>query len=65
LLDSADFADDASVRDALRPTTPLGFFVSYALDPQPRRLAPSGPFDNEAEAWRALEHDFEYRLTSK
>ncbi|CAM3754971.1 primosomal protein [Tsukamurella ocularis] len=65
LLDSADFADDASVRDALRPTTPLGFFVSYALDPQPRRLAPSGPFDNEAEAWRALEHDFEDRLTSK
>ena len=53
------------MRDALRPTTPLGFFVSYALDPQPRRLAPSGPFDNEAEAWRALEHDFEDRLTSK
>ncbi|KXP00852.1 primosomal protein [Tsukamurella pseudospumae] len=65
LLDSADFADDASVREALRPTTPLGFFVSYALDPQPRRLAPSGPFDNEVEAWRALEHDFEDRLTSK
>lgn len=65
LLDSADFAGDGSVRDALRPTTPLGFFVSYALDPQPRRLAPSGPFDNEAEAWRALEHDFEDRLTSK
>ncbi|MET9328230.1 primosomal protein [Tsukamurella sp. NPDC003166] len=65
LLDSADFADDASVRDALRPTTPLGFFVSYALDPQPRRLAPSGPFDNEVEAWRALEHDFEDRLTAK
>ncbi|TWS19249.1 primosomal protein [Tsukamurella asaccharolytica] len=65
LLDSADFADDATVRDALRPTTPLGFFVSYALDPQPRRLAPSGPFDNEAEAWRALEHDFEDRLTTK
>ncbi len=65
LLDSADFADDSSVREALRPTTPLGFFVSYALDPQPRRLAPSGPFDNEAEAWRALEHDFEDRLTVK
>lgn len=65
LLDSADFADDDSVRDALRPTTPLGFFVSYALDPQPRRLAPSGPFDNEAEAWRALEHDLEDRLTKK
>ncbi|ADG77610.1 Primosomal protein OS=Tsukamurella paurometabola (strain ATCC 8368 / DSM / CCUG 35730 / CIP 100753 / JCM 10117 / KCTC 9821 / NBRC 16120 / NCIMB 702349 /NCTC 13040) OX=521096 GN=Tpau_0977 PE=4 SV=1 [Tsukamurella paurometabola] len=65
LLDAADFADDDSVRDALRPTTPLGFFVSYALDPQPRRLAPSGPFDNEAEAWRALEHDLEDRLTTK
>ncbi|GAA1096645.1 primosomal protein [Tsukamurella spumae] len=65
LLDAADFADDPSVRDALRPTTPLGFFVSYALDPQPRRLAPSGPFDNEVEAWRAIEHDFEDRLTAK
>ncbi|GAB3129077.1 hypothetical protein GCM10027289_10290 [Tsukamurella serpentis] len=65
LLDSADFADDSAVRDALRPTTPLGFFVSYALDPQPRRLAPSGPFDNEAEAWRALEHEFEDRLAKK
>ncbi len=62
LLDAADFGDDESVREALRPTTPLGFFVSYALDPQPRRLAPSPPFENESEAWRALEHDFEGRL---
>lgn len=65
LLDSADFTSDSAVRDALRPTTPLGFFVSYALDPQPRRLAPSGPFDNEAEAWRALVHEFEDRLQKR
>jgi hypothetical protein len=65
LLDGADFTGDESVRESLRPTTPLGFFISYALDPQPRRLAPSGPFDNEAESWRALVHDFEDRLTAK
>ncbi|MDF0528953.1 primosomal protein [Tsukamurella sp. 8F] len=65
LLDAADFADESAVRDALRPTTPLGFFVSYALDPQPRRLAPSEPFENESEAWRALEHEFEGRLEKR
>ncbi|GAA4407706.1 hypothetical protein GCM10023147_51760 [Tsukamurella soli] len=62
LLDAAEFADDSSVREALRPTTPLGFFVSYALDPQPRRLAPSAPYENESEAWRALVHELEGRL---
>ena len=45
--------------------TPLGWFVDYTVNPDPKRMAPSGPFDNEAEAWRALEHDFEARLTKK
>lgn len=60
--DAADFADDDSVETALASSTPLGWYVSYTLEPDPNRLAPSAPFDAEAEAWRALERDFEARL---
>ncbi|MGA9871591.1 MAG: primosomal protein [Rhodococcus sp. (in: high G+C Gram-positive bacteria)] len=60
--DAADFADDDSVETALASSTPLGWYVSYTLEPDPNRLAPSAPFDVEAEAWRALEREFEARL---
>ncbi|GAC48625.1 hypothetical protein [Gordonia aichiensis] len=63
--DAADYADDNAVSEALASTTPLGWFVDYAINPDPKRMAPSAPFDNEAEAWRALEHDFEDRLEIK
>ncbi|MGW8812724.1 primosomal protein [Gordonia terrae] len=63
--DAADYAGDNTVTEALGTTTPLGWFVDYTVNPDPKRMAPSGPFDNEAEAWRALEHDFEARLTKK
>ena len=63
--DAADYAGDDTVTEALGTTTPLGWFVDYTVNPDPKRMAPSGPFDNEAEAWRALEHDFEARLTKK
>lgn len=63
--DAADFGDDDTVSEALGSSTPLGWFVDYAINPDPKRLAPSGPFDNESEAWRALEHDFEARLIKK
>lgn len=63
--DAADYAGDDSVGEALASTTPLGWFVDYAVNPDPKRMAPSAPFDNEAEAWRALEHDFEDRLEKK
>ncbi|MDI9925257.1 primosomal protein [Rhodococcus sp. IEGM 1341] len=63
--DAADFAGDASVDEALATSTPLGWYVSYALEPSPDRLAPSAPFDVEAEAWRALEREFESRLRKK
>ncbi|MGW5522553.1 primosomal protein [Gordonia sp. NPDC003950] len=63
--DAADYADDDSVGEALGSTTPLGWFVDYAINPDPKRLAPSPPFENEAEAWRALEHEFEDRLVKK
>ncbi|MBT0566827.1 primosomal protein [Williamsia sp. CHRR-6] len=65
LTDAADFADDDSVTEALGSTTPLGWFVSYAINPDPKRLAPSGPFDNESEAWRALVHELEDRLVTQ
>ncbi|WP_072807211.1 primosomal protein [Rhodococcoides yunnanense] len=60
--DAADFADDDSVETSLASSTPLGWYISYTLEPDPNRLAPSAPFDVEAEAWRALERDFESRL---
>ncbi|MDV6301251.1 primosomal protein [Rhodococcus cerastii] len=63
--DAADFAGDDSVDEALATSTPLGWYVSYALEPSPDRLAPSAPFDVEAEAWRALEREFESRLRKK
>ncbi len=63
--DAADYAGDNTVSEALGNTTPLGWFVDYTVNPDPKRMAPSGPFDNEAEAWRALEHDFEARLIKK
>ncbi len=60
--DAADYAEDNSVETALASSTPLGWYISYTLEPNPNRLAPSAPFDAEAEAWRTLERDFEARL---
>ena len=63
--DAAAYGDDDAVGEALGSTTPLGWFVDYAVNPDPKRMAPSPPFENESEAWRALEHDFENRLVKK
>ncbi|GGG13233.1 hypothetical protein GCM10007304_29020 [Rhodococcoides trifolii] len=60
--DAAEYAGDTSVDDALAPSTPLGWYVSYVTDPTAGRMAPSAPFDAEAVAWRALEQEFETRL---
>ncbi|KAA0022676.1 primosomal protein [Antrihabitans cavernicola] len=60
--DAADYADDDSVEQALAPSAPLGWYVSFALNPDPTRMAPSPPFDTEADAWRALDREFEARL---
>lgn len=65
LLDAGEYADDEAVGEALSSTTPLGWFIDYATNPDPKRLAPSPPFDNESEAFRALVHDFEDRLERK
>ncbi len=65
LTDAADYAGIDTVGEELASTTPLGWFVDYAVNPDPKRLAPSGPFDNESEVWRALVVDFEDRLTKR
>lgn len=61
--DAADYAEDDAVETALAASTPLGWYVSYLLNPDPNRMAPSPPFAAEADQWRALEQAFETRLT--
>ncbi|MFI5720888.1 primosomal protein [Nocardia sp. NPDC051750] len=63
--DAADYADDDAVEQALAKSTPLGWYVSYLLNPDPTRMAPNPPFDTEARAWRELERNFESRLTPR
>lgn len=60
--DAADYADDDAVESALAVSTPLGWYVSYLLNPDPTRMAPNPPFQAESEAWKALESTFEARL---
>ncbi|WP_431955921.1 primosomal protein [Nocardia lijiangensis] len=61
--DAADYAEDESVDQALAQSTPLGWYVSYLLNPDPTRMAPNPPFAAEAQSWRELERAFEARLT--
>ncbi|MBF6349275.1 MULTISPECIES: primosomal protein [Nocardia] len=63
--DAADYAEDDAVEQALAKSTPLGWYVSYLLNPDPTRMAPNPPFDAEAKAWRELERIFESRLSPR
>jgi hypothetical protein len=60
--DAADFTHDDAVDTALAPSTPLGWYVSWLLEPDEGRLAPSAPYGDEAAAWRALDQEFEAKL---
>lgn len=60
--DAADYAGEDIVEVALAPSTPLGWYVSFLLEPDPTRLAPNPPYAAEAQSWRELERDFEARL---
>ncbi|MEU2256575.1 primosomal protein [Nocardia xishanensis] len=60
--DAADYAEDDTVEQALAQSTPLGWYVSYLLNPDPTRMAPNPPFAAEAQSWRELERAFEARL---
>ncbi|MCP2255961.1 hypothetical protein LY13_004743 [Prauserella aidingensis] len=62
LTDAADWSGDDSVGEALATSERLGWLVSYILKPDPTRLAPSGPFDDEQKTWRGLVDVFEDRL---
>lgn len=63
--DAADYAEDGAVEAALAVSTPLGWYVSYLLNPDPTRMAPNPPFATEADQWRLLEQAFEARLTKE
>ncbi|KAF0848446.1 primosomal protein [Nocardia caishijiensis] len=63
--DAADYADDDSVEQALAASNPLGWYVSYLLNPDPNRMAPNPPFTAEAQQFRELQRTFEARLVSE
>ncbi|ASO22665.1 hypothetical protein FHR81_005270 [Actinoalloteichus hoggarensis] len=65
LTDAADWAEDDSVHDALQSSESLGWLVSFVLRPDPTRMAPSAPYDEEQKSWSALLTDFEKRLDKK
>ncbi|MFI9007383.1 primosomal protein [Actinosynnema sp. NPDC053489] len=62
LEDAGEWAGDDTVKVALNQSERLGWLVSYVLKPDPTRLAPSAPFDDEQVAWRTLVAAFEDRL---
>jgi hypothetical protein len=63
--DAADYAGDDTVEQALAQSNPLGWYVSYLLNPDPNRMAPNPPFAAEAQSWRDLERNFESRLAQQ
>ena len=62
LLDVGEWAGDDGPREALAPSQPLGWLVSFIVKPDPTRLAPSPPFDAEAAALQGLLDGLEDRL---
>ena len=62
LLDVGEWVGDESAALALRPSQSLGWLTSFVLRPDPTRLAPSPPFDAEAQRWASLVDDLLRRL---
>ncbi|CAM4132341.1 primosomal protein [Kibdelosporangium persicum] len=62
LTDTAEWANDDTVAEALSESEPLGWLISFVLRPDPTRLVPSAPFDAEVEAWQKVVNAFEDRL---
>lgn len=65
LSDAADFRGDGEVSVALSTATALGNLMRAVTQPDPERLPPSPPFDDEVAAWRALVASFAQQLTWK
>ncbi|GAA1278344.1 primosomal protein [Saccharothrix xinjiangensis] len=62
LEDAGEWSGDDEVKVRLNGSERLGWLVNYVLKPDPTRLAPSAPFDDEVVAWRTLVAQFEDRL---
>lgn len=62
LADAATARGDDEVSVALSTATALGNLVRAATQPDPDRLPPSPPFDDEVAAWRALVETFADRI---
>ncbi len=58
LTDAADSRDDTEVATAFSSASPLGNLIRAITQPDPDRLPPSPPFDDEATAWSALVNTF-------
>ncbi len=58
LTDAATARDDAEVATALSTASPLGNLVRAITRPDPGRLPPSPPFDDEVAAWKVLVETF-------
>ncbi len=58
LHDAAIARDDDEVSEALSTASPLGNLVRAGTRPDPDRLPPSPPFDDEVAAWLALVEKF-------
>jgi len=54
LVDAATARGDTETVEALGSSTPLGNLVSIIIKPDPARMTPSPPFDDEAAAWSIL-----------
>ncbi len=51
LVDAAAARGDAESAEALGSSTPLGNLVGAIIRPDPERMAPSPPFDDEVDFW--------------
>ncbi len=58
LTDAAAARHDDETADALSSATPLASLTSAIIKPDPDRMAPAPPFDDEAAAWSILVDTF-------
>ena len=58
LTDAAASRKDEEAADALSSATPLASLTSAIIKPDPDRMAPAPPFDDEVAAWSALVDTF-------
>ncbi len=62
LIDAALQRGDSETTDALGSASPLGNLVGATIKPDPERLAPAPPYDDEVAAWTVLVDRFSSTL---